>query len=185
LEVLLLHVAAHLIWDFLENLLGEVTLLHALVVLNELDDIPLGCVTSVVSEDGTVSIEFLHGAEVCVADTDDNDGAWHAGKLDDQSLGGRHVVDCSISQEKEDLVDHTLLHGCLHAHLELLEKWCEQGRAAETDLWECLSVSCEDVLDGENLRVRGVAVHGEAVIYTINTHVSWNSTEAEEWEHLV
>ena len=94
-------------------------------------------------------------------------------------------MDCSISQEKEDLVDHTLLHSCLHAHLELSEEWCEIGRTSEANLRECLSVSCKNVLDCEHLRVCWVSVHGEAVIDTVDTHVSWDTTESEEREHLV
>ena len=90
----------------------------------------------------------------------------------------------SISQEQKDLVDVLTLE-TIDVILELLEERSEVRWASESDLWECLSVSGDHVLDSDNFWLSRVAVYSETVIDCVDSHVAWNSTESKAWECLV
>lgn len=94
-----LHVRAHLLWNLLEDLLSEVSSLHALVEFNELDDVTCGWDSTRVAEAATITIELLHGVELGVTHADNNDGAGHLGEITDQVDSLRHVVDGSVGQQ--------------------------------------------------------------------------------------
>jgi len=93
-------------------------------------------------------------------------------------------MDGSISQEKKDLVDVLTLESH-YVTLELLEKRSEVSWTSESNLWECLSVSGDHVLDSDDFWLSGVTIDGEAVVDTVDSHVAWDTTEAEAWECLV
>ena len=70
--------------------------------------------------------------------------------------------------------------------IELIEKWCKISWTAKTNLRQCLSVSSKNILDSTwNFWVLRVSINSEAVINTINTHVSWDTSKAETRETLV
>jgi len=93
-------------------------------------------------------------------------------------------VNGSISQEQKDLVDVLTLE-TIDVILELLEERSKVRWASESDLWECLSVSGDHVLDSDNFWLSRVAVDSEAMVNGIDSHVAWNSTESEAWECFV
>lgn len=94
-------------------------------------------------------------------------------------------MDRSICQEKKDLIGVSHLSLCLNTRLELSKEWCEKGRSTKSNLWECLSVSGKHVLNSEDFWILWVSIHGKAVVHIIDTHMSRDSTEAEEWELLI
>lgn len=77
IDIVVLHVGADLIWDFFKHLFCKVSTFHAFIELNELHEVSLTLPSSVVHENATVAIKFLHGGKVCVADSHDDDRAWH------------------------------------------------------------------------------------------------------------
>eukprot|EP00353_Schmidingerella_taraikaensis_P017755 CAMPEP_0185601902 /NCGR_PEP_ID=MMETSP0436-20130131/1398_1 /TAXON_ID=626734 ORGANISM="Favella taraikaensis, Strain Fe Narragansett Bay" /NCGR_SAMPLE_ID=MMETSP0436 /ASSEMBLY_ACC=CAM_ASM_000390 /LENGTH=134 /DNA_ID=CAMNT_0028231935 /DNA_START=108 /DNA_END=512 /DNA_ORIENTATION=+ len=102
-----LHVADELIGDLLQDLLGQVTTHHCLIELDELDDIALTWLPVAVLETTTVTIEFFHGIEVCVAHTDNDDRARQLGKLINFINRLIHVVNRTIRQNQKDWVGVT------------------------------------------------------------------------------
>lgn len=99
-----LHERAHLGGYFFENFFVQVASGDALVELDELDDIARDELTHRVTEAAVVAIELFHEGEVCVSNTDNDDRAGEITQLVYGILGRSHVMDGSISQDKEDLV---------------------------------------------------------------------------------
>ena len=62
--VYILHIGADLVWDFFENLIGEVSTGRRCVVLHELHDLSHASLSHIVSENSIVTIELFHGGEV-------------------------------------------------------------------------------------------------------------------------
>ena len=89
---------------FFENFFVQVASGNALVELDELNDIARDELTHRVAKTTIVAIEFFHEGEVCVSNADNDDRAWEIAQLVNGILGRSHVMDGSISQDKEDLV---------------------------------------------------------------------------------
>ena len=124
-----LHVADKLLGHLLENLFGEVTTAHRFSEANKLDDVTL-CYLIPTTEERTITIELLHGTEISVANSNDNDGAGELGELDDCVNGSGHVHDGAISQDHQDRVLVAGHYGNDELE-ELVEEWSEHGRARE------------------------------------------------------
>ena len=73
----------------------------------------------------------------------------------------------------------------LEKRQELLEKGTKQSRAAKTNLRQCLTVHLHNLMNALNLRILRVSIHGKAVIYAIDSQMTWYATESEDWEELV
>ena len=70
--------------------------------------------------------------------------------------------------------------------VELIEEWCKVSWSAKSDLRQCLSVGSKDVLDASwDFRVLRISIDSEAVINTVDTHVSRDTSKSEDWETLV
>ena len=80
-----------------------------------MDDVAGHSLPLVVSERSVVAIEFLHRREISVTHANDDNRAWVLGKLVDQVLGSRHVMDSAVREEKKDLVRLLTLHGSEHS----------------------------------------------------------------------
>ena len=99
-----LHIGADLIGNFLEHLLGKISSGHGLIELDELDDIAGDSLACRVSERTVIAIQLVHHREVCITDSNDNDGAREGAELINQVLGLWHVMDGTIGQDEQDLV---------------------------------------------------------------------------------
>ena len=152
--------------------------------LNELNDVTSGWHSLGVSDTATIAVQSLHRREVGPSDTNNDDRAWHLRKLTDQVNSRWHVVDCTVSQEQEDLVlAHT--HSRYDIVFELSQERSEQGWTTKTDLRECLSVGVDNSLDSNDVGISSVAIHGEAVVNTVLTKVTGNTSETEDGEAFV
>ena len=70
--IVLFHIAAELLGDLFEHLGRKVTSLDGVFEANKLNDVALNFLT-IGTQTTTIAVEHLHRAEVCVADTDDDD----------------------------------------------------------------------------------------------------------------
>jgi len=113
--------AAKLLGHFFEHLFRQVALSLSLLEFNKLHDVSFARLTVISFENPAISIQFFHGAEVSAADSDNNNGDGQRGKLDQEVLGARHVVDGSIRQDKHDVV-HWRVSQASHVRKEFLEK---------------------------------------------------------------
>ena len=68
-----LHVRTKLSGYFSEDLFREVAHSHSLIESNKLDDVSRTGSLCVISKQGAIPIELVHTAEVCVANTDNDD----------------------------------------------------------------------------------------------------------------
>jgi hypothetical protein len=91
-------------------------------------------------------------------------------------------VDCSISQQKQNIVG--LLTLLLHAVvLESSQDATEVSWSTQRDLRKRASVSLEDT--GDALDHWVVSSDWEAMACLLHLHVAGNTTETEQWEHLI
>lgn len=162
-----LHVGDELSGHLLQHLFSEVTSGHSLVELHELDDVARRSLSTAVMETTTVAIKLFHGTEVGVANSHDDDGAGHAGKLADQVLRLAHVVDGTVRQDQQDLVS-------IGAHRrgdivpELGQQRGEECWTTKSDLALRLLVHSHDVLNSIDIRVSSISIHCEAVAHAID-----------------
>ena len=176
-----LHVRAHLRGDLHQDLLRQVASCHALIELDELDDVAGDGLTLRVPQHLTVTIQLFHRVEIGVANTNDDDRARVLSQLINQVLRLRHVMDRAVSQQEQDLVHRLPLRRHQKAK-ELLKQRCEQSRSTQTNLAEGLAVGAHDLLDAFDVRHSHVAIHGETVADGVKPHVPWDATEAEDRE---
>ena len=121
-EIDAFHVFARLIGHFSENLLCQVTFLHRFVEDYELNQITSNWSSSIVSEKTAITVELFHCAEISVTNTNNDNGARHMRKIDHDLFSFRHIMNTSVCEEKQDLVDAcTLLHERLNICLELFK----------------------------------------------------------------
>jgi hypothetical protein len=74
----------------------------ALIELNKLHNISLNLSSVVVFETAwTVSVKHSHRTEVCTAHAHDDDGARHRTQFNDERFCFLHIMDSTISQQKE------------------------------------------------------------------------------------
>jgi len=66
-----------------------------------------------------------------------------------------------------------------------LKKRAEESGTSKTDLRECLAVRCKDLLDTVDLWLGWVAVHSKAVIDTVDSKVTRDTTEAKDWKQFI
>ena len=71
-DLVQLHVAAELTRDLLENLLSKVTALGCFVEDHELDDVSWAHLSLAIAEFTSITVQCLHGGEVGIAYTHDN-----------------------------------------------------------------------------------------------------------------
>ena len=102
LDATVLHVADELPGNFFEHLLGQVPTHHCLVEPDKLHDIALARLTIAVAQTTTVAIELLHGVEVGITNTNDNDGAGQLSQLVDLIDRLIHVVDGAVGQNEQN-----------------------------------------------------------------------------------
>jgi len=170
-----------LIGHLFENLFSQVASGNALVELYKLNDVPSCSLASRVSETATIAIKLLHCRKICSSNTNDDDGAWHLSQLTDQVNRLRHVMDDTIGEQKKDLV-LVCAQLRLNIVLELRQERSEEGWTSEANLGECLPVCIDNSLDSKNIWVLWVAIHGKAVVNTIDAEMSRNTTESKDWE---
>ena len=184
LEADAFHVGADLLGDLLEDLLGQVAPAHALVELDELDDVSGALLPSRVSKPATITVKLFHRPEIGIAHANNDDGAGQLRQLADDIDGLWHVMDAPIRQKEQDLI-LVRFHCRLHVSHELGEQRAEQGRPAQSDMRQCLPVRLHYILDTADAGVARVAVHGEAVVDRVDAKVARNTAEAKHWEASV
>ena len=104
------HVATKLEGHFLEDLLVEVASCDGFLVVHELDDVTSAWLAHHIGQAATVTIKLLHGREVSIADTDDDDGARQVGELLDDVASSGHVVNDTIGEKQQNRVSSVALH---------------------------------------------------------------------------
>ena len=106
LEANIFHVQADLFWDLAENFLRQVTFPHCLVEAHELNDVASADPSSIVSQKLAITVQILHQVELlALADAHYDDAGRLARRLDDQRLDATHVMDRSVRQDQQDVVD--------------------------------------------------------------------------------
>lgn len=93
-------------------------------------------------------------------------------------------MDGAIGQEKQDLELLRALRVSQKIE-ELSKEWSKQSWATEADLRQSLPVSCNDLVNAIDLWVGHVCIYSEAMVDSVDTHMSWNATEAETREHFI
>ena len=73
----------------------------------------------------------------------------------------------------------------LYIRFELFKQWREVSWAAQADLWKSRSVSLQHSCNSVAIRILRVTVDCKAVSDSIDSHVSRNASESEDWETLV
>ena len=73
LERNFLHITAELSWNFFQHFLSQVSLSLSFGKPDELDNVSLATSSELVLQGTVVSVELVHTAEVCIANTDDDD----------------------------------------------------------------------------------------------------------------
>ena len=148
---MVLHVTDELPGNFLKYLLSEVTTADSVVEAHKLDNIALSHF-SLVTQTTTIAIKLLHGGEVCISNTNNDDGAGELGKRNDCIDRGRHVMNSSISEDQQDRI-RVVVHDRLDELFELAEEWAEVGRTRQLNGQEGLLVHLDNILDVLDLRV--------------------------------
>lgn len=124
-EADLFHVLADLFGNLLQDLLGKVSSLYALLKLNKLNNIARADLSSSgIFEWFVITVKSDHVREFFVADTNDNNGYGHVSTLTDLVDNLLHIVDFTVSQNEQDLVSHgvTLLFDHCHELIDDLTK---------------------------------------------------------------
>lgn len=152
--------------------------------LDELDDVALCESSCGASKESAIAVELIHHSEVCVTHSHNNDAARQRGSFHNEVLGSRHVVDCSVGQDQQNVVlQRVTLRALTHVGDKLSEDWPEKSWTPKANVALSFSVSNHDVLDALNLRRGNISVKREAVVDSVYTHVSGDATEAEHGEH--
>ena len=128
-----LHVRTKLSGYFSEHLFCKVAHCHSLIEGNKLDDVSRTGSLCVISKQGAIPIELVHTAEVCVANTDDDDWAGQSWEIYDRGFCLGHVANLTVGQEQQNLVV------CLTAELpnvsfKLSQKRRKQSRTTQFNL---------------------------------------------------
>jgi hypothetical protein len=112
-------------------LLIQQALGFGLVVLNKLDDVTLNSKAPVVAQDSVVAVKLLHVGEICVAHTNNDDGTRQSREVHKEPLGLSHIMDGSISQQEQDIVDcRSNIFKTRDVAVELLQEWSKQCRTS-------------------------------------------------------
>lgn len=182
LVVHVLHVRAQLLRDLAKHLLGQVAFRNGFVELHKLDDVS-GCASaSVISEELVVAVELFHEFKFfTVTNTYNHDGARKRRCVDQKLFDSRHVVDCAIGQDQQNVV-HILGGHLLRVYLELVDNWSEEGGTSKLDKWQPLLVHLEDALSAWYGWLCRISIYREAM----TDRSAWDrySTESKSWEHL-
>jgi hypothetical protein len=119
--------------------------------------------------------------ELLLADTNDDDREREPRSLDDESLSLCHVVDLTVRDDQEDVVNF-IGETLVYVLYRLLQDGGEVGRTIEADVGELLTVLLENVLNSLDLGVANISVQREAVVHVLIPHVLRNTSEAIDWE---
>lgn len=150
-DAAVLHVTHKLPGNFLEYLLSKIAAFHRILEAHKLDDVTFR-ILSAITETATIAIKLLHGGEVCISNTNNDDGAGELGKCNDRIDRGRHVMNSSISEDQQDRI-RVAVHDRLNELAELVEEWAEVGRTRQLNGLERLLVHLDNILDVLDLRV--------------------------------
>jgi len=96
-----------LVWNlpkhsFSQSILAQV---FEFLELDELDNVSTDTVAEVVLEGFAITVELTHELEAFIANSDNDDGAGEARSLDDVLDGLLHVVDLSVSQNEQNVIN--------------------------------------------------------------------------------
>lgn len=133
-----------------------------------------------------VAIKLLHGAEVCIADTDNNDSEGQLRAANDLIDSLAHVVDHTIRDDDQnvELLRRLALQIRLHVIVHLGKDFREVSRAIEATLVESILVALDHTLHSVHARVEDITVQGEAVRGTVRVGRD-RATEAVQVDLLV
>jgi len=160
-----LHEIKNLIGNFLEGSLGKLrdTALGSINEGHELDDITASGASSI-TKSVAISIKDVHGSEVTVSDTHDNDGERLIRGSDESRDGLIGVANGTIGDDEQDgvvlVVGAIRLHGGRVGHLD---QFAEVGGTGKLDIDKRALVGLLEALDALNVGVGGHASDGEAV----------------------
>ena len=108
------HVGADLVRHLFEHFFIQSSASHTLIELDELDDVSGYELAVGVSEADLVAVQLFHEGEISVAHANDDDGAGKLGQVVDGILSSRHIVDCTVCEQQEDMVGGLTLLAAHH-----------------------------------------------------------------------
>ena len=152
-----------------------------LLELHELHNISRSYVAILISESAVIRVKFLHHLELLLSHSHNNDAQRKAGSLDEKAFGLLHVMNLSVSDDKEYVVE-ALRASRVDDVDHLLDNAFEISRAAESNSVERLPVQLMQTHRSEYLGIRVVPVQREAMISCIFAHEARNSSETVDWE---
>ena len=82
------------------------------------------------------------------------------------------------------MVDVLMLHD-LDVALEVVDDWCEVSRPGKEDVRNCAHVSIDDLINTIDAWSLLVSVQREAMLNGVDSEMSRDAAEAEDWEVLV
>ena len=171
---------ADLFGDLAEHFLCQVAFPHCFIETHELDNVTSANSASVIPQKLAVTVKLLHQLELLAFTHahDDNAGRL-ARRLDDQRLDPAHVMNRTIGQDQQDVVD-VLPVGCRCVLGESLDDWTEHRWSSQANPWQLLLIGLENTHCAQDARLLWVAIQGKAVRYLI--HAEGNGTKAERRE---
>lgn len=100
------HILDKLVWNLLEQFACHFSQrqLEEVLVIYELHNIPHRRLTLIVDQDHLICVQSLHFVEVFFPEAHNYDGDGEFGHLDDDVLGGLHVVDAPIGEDNLEVV---------------------------------------------------------------------------------
>ena len=104
------HVQADLFGDLAEDFLRQVAFPDGFIETHELDNVAGADPASVISQQLAITVKLLHQLELLTfADSDDDYASGQVGCIDDQSFDSAHVVNSSVREDQQNVVDIALL----------------------------------------------------------------------------
>ena len=106
LDTVAAHEVEQLTWNFIKNLLGKhVWIVLKLVEGHKLDDISRHILAVCTGVKGLfIAVKHLHGGEVSIANTNDDDGKWKVRATYDFIDSLLHIIDDTIGKDQQDVI---------------------------------------------------------------------------------
>ena len=187
-NVMLAHPVEQLRGYLHERLLSKhVRVVLEIVVGHELNDIGGHVLTERLRvECLLIAVELLHGAEIGIADANDDDGEGKLRSFDDLVNRLVHVIDDTVGDDDQDveLLSGLALQVRHDMVVDLSEDFAEVSRSVEAALLQSILIALDHTLNPGNAGIEDISVQGEAVRRTVGVGRDC-ATEAVEVDHLV
>jgi hypothetical protein len=121
-----------------------------------------------------ICVQLLHTGEVGLANADNDNGEWEAGRHDDSINSLLHVHNSTISQNKQDgvllIVLRHFLHFLLAVAHDILYYRREKSRSHQGRPLYRVLVNIQDALHAYHLRSENVAIKCKTMAYLLRLH---------------